>query len=137
MHNQLSDGMSKDLVGAAASTINAYFLQGEAAPLGAVLKLYPTHYDLYRDLAAGRLDVIATDRVLVSQWLDTTAGSCCEIKEIIDDEKYSRYFGDGGGIALRKGDDRLLAMFNGALALIKENGEYKRINEKYFPFSIE
>ena len=46
------------------------------------------------------------------------------------------YFGEGAGIALRKGEDDLKEMFNKALATIIENGTYKQINDKYFDFSV-
>ena len=41
------------------------------------------------------------------------------------------------GIAVRKGDTKLRDDLNKALAEIKADGTYKKINDKYFPFSIE
>ena len=43
---------------------------------------------------------------------------------------------DKVGIALRKGDNELRAKLNLALKQIVEDGTYKKINDKYFPFSI-
>jgi polar amino acid transport system substrate-binding protein len=39
------------------------------------------------------------------------------------------------GIAVRKGDE-LRVKLNAALAEIVADGTYKKINDKYFPFSI-
>jgi polar amino acid transport system substrate-binding protein len=38
---------------------------------------------------------------------------------------------------LRKGESDLRTKLNLALKEIKEDGTYKKINDKYFPFSIE
>jgi len=42
----------------------------------------------------------------------------------------------GNGIAMRKGEDTLREKVNAALKAITDNGTYKKINEKYFEFSI-
>ncbi len=39
-------------------------------------------------------------------------------------------------IAVRKGDTSLREKLNAALKVILADGTYKKINEKYFPFSI-
>ncbi len=48
----------------------------------------------------------------------------------------SAILGDGAGIALRKDDPRLLAAFNKALKEIRDDGTYKRLNDRYFDFDI-
>jgi len=40
------------------------------------------------------------------------------------------------GIAVRKGDNELRNKLNAALKEIVADGTYKKINDKYFPFSI-
>ena len=45
-------------------------------------------------------------------------------------------FGDGVGIALRKSDAELLARVNKAIAEIRQNGQFKKIQDKYFDFEI-
>ncbi len=47
-----------------------------------------------------------------------------------------KWFGDGIGIAVRKGDDDLREMFNRAIRTIREEGTYKKINAKYFDFDV-
>ncbi|MEX5669185.1 transporter substrate-binding domain-containing protein, partial [Pseudomonas neuropathica] len=46
-----------------------------------------------------------------------------------------KYFGDGVGIAVRKGD-ALKDKINAAITAIRENGKYKQIQDKYFAFDI-
>ena len=45
-----------------------------------------------------------------------------------------RWFGIGVGVALRKGDGELKAMFNKAIKDMRANGKYKAVNDKYFDF---
>ncbi|RMU39694.1 hypothetical protein ALP29_200044 [Pseudomonas syringae pv. avii] len=46
------------------------------------------------------------------------------------------YFGDGIGIAVRKGDKANLDRLNAAIAAIRANGKNKAIQDKYFDFDI-
>ena len=45
-------------------------------------------------------------------------------------------YGEGVGIAVRKGDDELRDAFSAAIAAIRDNGTYQKINDTYFPFDI-
>jgi len=64
------------------------------------------------------------------EWLRSKQGSGFEfVGETID-------INDTIGIAVRKGDDKLRTRLNAALKEILQDGTYKSINAKYFPFSI-
>ena len=45
-------------------------------------------------------------------------------------------YGEGVGIAVRKGEDALREDLSKAIAAIRENGTYAEINDTYFPFDI-
>ena len=47
-----------------------------------------------------------------------------------------KYFGEGIGIAVRKNDGELKEKLNTAISTIRENGTYKKIQDKYFNFNI-
>jgi arginine/ornithine transport system substrate-binding protein len=47
-----------------------------------------------------------------------------------------RWFGEGVGIAMRKGDTELKEMFNKAIDEIRANGTYDKIAKKYFDFDV-
>ena len=47
-----------------------------------------------------------------------------------------KYFGEGAGIAVRKGEEDLRDAFSAAIDTIRANGEYKAINDKYFEVDI-
>lgn len=131
-----AEGLKDKVLGAQSSSIHANYLEGEIQPGGAEVKLYPTQDEVNADLAAGRLDAEIADRTVLQAWLQKPEASCCEIKHTVDMVKYAKYFGTGAGIAIRKEDTDLVDKFNKAIAEIVADGTYKKINDKYFPFSI-
>lgn len=46
------------------------------------------------------------------------------------------FFGTGAGIAVRKGDTALRDKINAALAAIRADGNYKKLNDRYFDFDV-
>ena len=100
--------------------------------VGGDIALYDTQENAYLDLSSGRVDALLADKYAIYGWLkDDPAGKDYEFKgnPINEDDKV--------GIALRKGESDLRTKLNLALKEIKEDGTYKKINDKYFPFSIE
>ncbi len=95
------------------------------------IKLYDTQENAYLDLTSGRVDAILADKYVQYDWLKSPEGQAYEFKgePVVDSDKI--------GIAVRKGDDKLRNHLNAALKEIKADGTYKKINDKYFPFSIE
>jgi arginine/ornithine transport system substrate-binding protein len=67
-------------------------------------------------------------------FLDTEEGKDYEF--VGPDFSDPKYFGEGAGIALRKGSDDLREMFNQAIDAIRANGTYKAIQDKYFDFDV-
>jgi len=96
----------------------------------ATISLYDTQENAYLDLTSGRVDALLADKYANYDWLKSPAGQAYEFKgePVNEDDKV--------GIALRKGDNELRAKLNLALKQIVEDGTYKKINDKYFPFSI-
>lgn len=117
------------VIGAQRATISAGYLE-DHAPTGAEIKLYDTQENAYLDLVSGRIDAILADHLISFEWLRSDAGKgFAFLGEPID-------INDKVGIAVRKGDTKLLARFNAAIADIIANGAYEEISSKYFPFSI-
>jgi polar amino acid transport system substrate-binding protein len=116
------------VIGAQRATIAGTWLEDNLD--GVVeLKLYDTQENAYLDLSSGRLDGILADSFVQWEWLKSDAGKGFEFKgdPVFDNDKI--------GIAVRKGDE-LREKLNAALAEIVADGTYKKINDKYFPFSI-
>ncbi len=127
------EALKGKIIGAQSSTIHANYLQDVYK--GSEIKLYGTQDEANADLASGRLDLVLADSVVLWEWTTKTDdGKCCEhVGKELNDPKW---FGIGAGIAVRKEDEDLKAMLNKALAAILADGTYKKINDKYFPFSI-
>ena len=122
-------------LGAKSGTVNARYLEEVYAPAGAKVKLYATQEEANLDLSAGRLDAVLADKLVMLPWLKNAGdGDCCQV--IGHDLADPAYFGEGVGAALRKQDADLKALIDGALAQIRADGTYERINARYFPFSI-
>ena len=99
------------------------------------VKRYATQDEAYLDAVAGRVDLLMSSAIAVQDgFLATEQGKDFEfIGKGYTDQKY---FGEGIGIAVRKGDSDLVKKFNSAIRTIRKNGKYKSINDKYFSFDI-
>lgn len=122
------DSLKGKVIGAQRATIAGTWLEDN---LGDVveIKLYDTQEKAYLDLSSGRVDGVLADKFVNWEWLKSDAGKAYEFKgdPVFDNDKI--------GIAVRK-DDPLTAKLNDALKGIVDDGTYKKINDKYFPFSI-
>jgi arginine/ornithine transport system substrate-binding protein len=99
------------------------------------VKRYGTQDEAYLDMVAGRVDLLLADSVAMDGgFLQTDAGKDYEF--VGPDFSDPEYFGEGAGIALRKGEDELRNMFNAAIDAIRANGKYKAIQDKYFDFNV-
>jgi lysine-arginine-ornithine-binding protein len=98
-------------------------------------KVYQTQDEAFLDVENGRADATLADATIEYDWLEKTGkakGFAYAGKPLLD----PAIFGDGTGIAVRKGDTALADSFNKALATVGSNGEFKKINDQYFPFDI-
>lgn len=135
---QVSDDMSElkgKKIGVQRGTIHDRYATEVLKPLGVEVMPYGSQNEIYLDVAAGRLDGTLADATLLQDgFLNTDAGKgYAFVGPSVNDPKY---FGDGIGIAVRKGDKANLERINAAIAGIRANGEYKKIQDKYFDFDI-
>ncbi|WP_262028594.1 transporter substrate-binding domain-containing protein [Microvirga sp. Mcv34] len=87
------------------------------------------------DLLVGRIDAVFADELLLSKFLKSREGACCQILgEAPAEPAYKR---ESYGIGLRKEDESLRQQFNRAIAQVKADGTYDRIRTEYFPFDVK
>jgi arginine/ornithine transport system substrate-binding protein len=99
------------------------------------IKRYTTLNDAYLDMTAGRIDVLLADSIALNDgFLSTDAGKDYEF--VGGSYSDRRWFGDGAGVAVRKEDNDLRELLDGAISSIRQNGAYKRVQDKYFDFDI-
>jgi polar amino acid transport system substrate-binding protein len=100
----------------------------------AVLTPYPNQEAARDALRRGEVDLLFGDGVALAFWLNgTDSGNCCVFRggPFIE----SRFFGEGVGIAVRRGNDLLRQAFNWALFRLWEKGRFTDLWLRYFPVS--
>ena len=116
------------------ATIHDRFVTEQGGP-GVKVKRYGTQDDAYLDLVAGRVDMLLADSVAIDDgFLKKPEGQGFQF--IGPDLSEVKYFGEGAGIAIRKQDTDLVEMFNKAIQKIRQDGTYKKIQDKYFEFNV-
>jgi len=127
-------GLKGKSIGVQRATIHENFLRDNYGDVVDV-KSYATQDEVYLDLVSGRLDGGIADSVAVDDgFLKTDAGKGFAF--FGPDFSDPKWFGDGAGIAVRKGEPELLNGLNAALKKILADGTYKKINDKYFEFNV-
>ena len=122
-------------VGVQRATIFDRYATDVFAPAGIEVVRYASQEEVFLDLVAGRIDASLADAVSIQfGFLQTDAGKgFATVGPAFTDRKY---FGEGIGVAVRKGDTALVEKFNAAIDAIRANGKYKEINDKYFTFDV-
>jgi arginine/ornithine transport system substrate-binding protein len=128
------NGLKGKTVGAQRATVTEYFLRDNFSDL-VKIKSYATIDEANLDLVAGRLDLVIADAVVILGGLlsKPEGKDFMFVGPSFSDKKW---FGDGIGIAIRKGSGNLAEKFNQAIKAIRINGVYQTINKKYFDFDV-
>jgi polar amino acid transport system substrate-binding protein len=107
--------------------LKAFFTEAE-------LKPYPTMEAAREALRKGEVDLVFGDGIALAFWLNgTDSAGCCKFVGGAFTE--SRFFGEGVGIAVRRGNDTLRLAFNWALFRLWEKGRFTDLWLRYFPIS--
>jgi arginine/ornithine transport system substrate-binding protein len=122
-------------IGVQRSTTTDRFASAVMAAKGVEVVRYTSQNEIYLDMLSGRLDGTLADAIPVDEgFLKTDNGKdFAFVGPAFTDPKY---FGEGAGIAVRKGDSELLGKLNAAIQSIRANGQYKKIQDQYFTFDI-
>jgi polar amino acid transport system substrate-binding protein len=100
----------------------------------AELRIYPSTDVARIALRRGDVDLLFGDAISLAFWLNgTDSENCCAFRggPYID----SRYFGEGIGIAVRKGNDLMRLALNWGLFKVWEQGRFTDLWLRYFPVS--
>ncbi len=88
---------------------------------------YDSYQNAFIDLKNGRIDGVFGDTAVVNEWLKTNPQLGVATEKVTDPQ----YFGTGLGIAVRPDNKALLEKLNNALAAIKADGTYQKINDRH------
>jgi polar amino acid transport system substrate-binding protein len=100
----------------------------------AEVKPYKTAEAAREALRRGETDLLFGDGFALSFWLNgTDSGNCCHFVggPFIE----SRYFGEGVGVAVKRGNDTLRLAINWALFRLWEKGRFTDLWLRYFPIN--
>ena len=125
--------ISGKVVGVQSSTIMENYMRDNYKD-AADIKAYDTQESANLDLSSGRVDMVFGEMFVMDEFLASATGKDFAFDgPAISD---SKWFGDGIGIAVRKGDNDLREKLNKAIADIRANGTYAKINAKYFAVDV-
>ncbi len=100
----------------------------------AQIKRFASVADELRALTNQEIDAVFGDKVQLWLWSQKPEGQCCEVMG--QDIKDTQTLGIGVAAGLRREDVKLRDALNKAFAEMMSDGTYKKLNEKYFPFSL-
>ena len=127
-------GLAGRTVGVQRATVAENFLRDNYGDV-VDIKAYGTQDAANLDFIAGRVDLVIADSVVLLEGLLNTEGGR-DAEFVGPDFADSKWFGDGIGIAVRKGEDELLGLLNEAIDRIRADGTYGEINARYFDFDL-
>jgi len=100
----------------------------------AEVRAYPNAEAAREALRRKEVDLLFGDGIALAFWLNgSDSGGCCAFRGGPFLE--SRYFGDGVGIAVKRGNDLLRNSLNWALFQLWEKGSFTDLWLRYFPVS--
>lgn len=96
---------------------------------------FKTSDDAKDALRAGTIEMLFGDGVTLMFWINgTLSEECCEFRGGPFTE--SKYFGEGIGIAVLKGNRKLREALNYGLHLVRSEGRFEELYLRYFPLSF-
>lgn len=122
-------------IGVQRGSIYDRYATDKFIPAGVEVVRYSTQNEIFLDMTAKRLDGTLADSVNIDDgFLKTDAGKGFAFAG--PDFTEVAYFGNGAGIAVRKGDAELAGKINKAIDAIRANGKYQEVQNKYFNFNV-
>lgn len=120
-------------IGVLKGSTQEKWAMGELKPAGVTIVPYEAQDQVYLDINAGRLDGTVADKVEVhGGFLRKPEGK--DHGYVGPDQYDEKYYGEGIGIGMRKGQKELKEQINQAIKTIRSNGTYDTIAKKYFDF---
>ena len=127
------DALTGRKIAVVAATAHEVFLKDFYE--GAEIIAFPDLGKAKDALLLGNADMLFGDGISLMFWLNGTASqNCCEFRGGAYAD--SRYFGEGVGIALRRGNRKMRNILNYGLERLRLNGRLEELYLRYFPLSF-
>jgi polar amino acid transport system substrate-binding protein len=128
-HNITPEALKGKTVGVQAASTHANYAEKYFAAAGATVKAYKGQDEANADLAAGRVDFVQADGVVLGAWMATADGACCESYGAVPIDL--AILGPGVGVGLRKEDTALKDKINAAFKVLAANGTFEALTAKH------
>jgi len=102
---------------------------------GAKVTPFETADDAQKALKEGQVDLVFGDGIGLTFWLNgVTSDGCCDFRggPYLD----AKFFGEGVGIAVKRGNRQLTEILNYGLEQVHASGRYEELFLRYFPMSF-
>jgi len=102
---------------------------------GAAIAAFDTSEAAQKALKDGAIDLVFGDGITLTFWFNgVDSERCCEFRggPYLD----SRFFGEGVGIAVKRGNRQLTQILNYALEQVHARGRYEEMFLRYFPMNF-
>jgi len=126
------EGLAGRSIGVVAGTaheayIEQFFARSKIVP-------FETREEAHAGLQELSVEALFDDAMSLMFWINGTASEgCCAFRGGAYYDQ--RYFGEGVGIAVARGNDALRKALNYALRKVYQNGKYQELFLRYFPMS--
>ncbi|WP_239057988.1 transporter substrate-binding domain-containing protein [Crenobacter caeni] len=122
-------------VGVLTASTQARFAEAQWERQGARVAGYRKIAQAFDALAQGKLDAVFVDSAVGDYaFLQKPQGQGFAF--VGPEYRQSEYFGEGTGIAVRKGDLALATRLDRAIASLRASGQYRQIERRYFGFDL-
>jgi arginine/ornithine transport system substrate-binding protein len=129
------EGLKGKTIAVQAGTAQASYVR-KAYGSVADVKYYQGASEPYLELLSGRADLHFGFVVQINDSFLSKDGKGYELIGPSLSGKDDKSLGEGVAVAIRKDDKELKALFNQGLQALRKNGTLKKINDKYFPFTL-
>lgn len=127
------EALERKKIGVVANTAHQAYLGDFFS--GSALVSFESMGEARDALRNGEIDFLFGDGVSLMFWINgTSSEGCCEFRGGPFTE--SKYFGEGVGIAVRKGNRKLREALNYGLYLARSEGRFEELHLRYFPLSF-
>ncbi|NLD10110.1 MAG: transporter substrate-binding domain-containing protein [Xanthomonadaceae bacterium] len=128
------EGLKKKRIGVQSGTIHEIYLNDEFRKI-AKIRSYRNLDEAMIDLETGRIDLVFADVVpLDTGYLQKGYGE--RIEFVGPDFMDEKWFGEGVGVGIRKGENELRESFEKAIKASRDDGSYKEVEAKYFSYDV-
>lgn len=101
----------------------------------AVVQAFASDAEARAALKAGRVDLLFGDAISLMFWINgAESEGCCQFRGAGFVE--AKYFGEGAGVAVRRGDVQLREVLDYALEKVRASGRFEELLLQYFPLGI-